>query len=125
MVHQSKWWFHPCARGVFHKLKRLNIALERARRQVATWKRWDRKHPNNRVSRKRIRNDQGQVIGYESPVPIPEPRLCPVFTDWHRLIRDGIADEYRNSRHPVAKPEMVKPLSISEEEIDRLLGLVK
>ena len=45
------------------------------RRMVAAWRRWHAKLPHNRVKRERIRNPQGQVVGYTQPVPIPEPPL--------------------------------------------------
>lgn len=146
MTHQGKWGFYPCNREVFLKLKKLNAALERARRQVACWGRWERKDPHNRIVRKRIRNSKGQVVGYQPPKPMPEPALCPAFTQkgeertnwtksgYHttavavikvRLVHEEIADEYRKARYPVASPELVTPLSITEAEIDRLLALVK
>ena len=44
------------------------------------WERWKRKDPHNRVIRRRIRNEEGQTIGYEPPVALPEPKICSVFS---------------------------------------------
>ena len=45
------------------------------RRQVAAWRRWSAKQPQNRVTRERVRDPAGRVIGYGPPVPRPEPPL--------------------------------------------------
>src|SRR5262245_9109067 len=79
-VFQSRWGFHPCDFSAYRKLKLLNHLLLRARRMAAAWERWHRKDPHNRVTRGRIRNEKGQTVGYEPPVPRAEPAICPVFS---------------------------------------------
>ena len=44
------------------------------------WQRWKRKDPHNRVSRRRIRSENGRTIGYDRPTPLAEPPLCTVFS---------------------------------------------
>lgn len=117
---EGKWGFYPCEWATYRKLKQLNMALTRARRLAANWNRWDRKLSHNRVMRKKIRNEAGQVVGFEAPVPMPEPPLCPVFG---LSRREDIEADYRKARYPVGK-EDVKPLALSLAEIDRLLGLL-
>ena len=78
-VFQSRWGFHPFSIQVSRQLRRLNVAYQRALRQAAAWNRWNRKEPQNRVVRPRIRNDKWQVIGYGRAEPVGEPKLCPVF----------------------------------------------
>src|SRR5262249_51541295 len=79
-MFQSRWGFHPCDYPTYRKLKLLNQVYLQAIRLAHTWARWKRKDPHNRTIRRRIRNDQGETVGYEPPVPLPEPRLCPVFS---------------------------------------------
>src|SRR5712691_10368216 len=79
-MFQSRWGFHPCDYQTFRKLKFLNQIFLHAARLAHAWQRWKRKDPHNRVIRRRIRNDKGQTIGYEPPVPMPEPKICPVFS---------------------------------------------
>ncbi len=131
MTHKSRFGFHPCSYAIYCKLKILAKAYFQTIHDVAVWIRWNRKEPQNRVSRKRIRNDRGQVVGYEESVPIPEPKFCDLFAQkqqnkWNPLITEvvwnkigeTIVDDYRNARYPCAE-EAVMPLKLSEEEIDR------
>ncbi len=79
-MFQSRWGFHPCDYQTFRKLKLLIQVYLQTVRLAHAWQRWKRKDPHNRVMRRRIRNDKGQTIGYEPPVPMPEPKICPVFS---------------------------------------------
>ncbi len=79
-MFRSRWGFHPCDYPTFRMLKFLNQVYLQAVRRAHAWARWQRKDPQNRVSRRRIRNEKGQTIGYEPPVPLAEPSLCPVFS---------------------------------------------
>jgi hypothetical protein len=139
---QSRWGFHPCDHATYRKLKFLNLVYQRAVRLAHAWDRWQRKDPHNRVHRRRIRNEQGQTIGYADPVPVPEPPLCPVFSrkvQEKRFVdrkgicfQDGfleekvvtadprIATDYRTARTPASDPESVRPLGCPIAEIDDL-----
>src|SRR5260370_28023809 len=79
-MFQSRWGFHPCDYLTYRKLKFLNQVCLRAIRLAHAWERWQRKDPHNRVTRRRIRNDKRQTIGYESLVPLPVPRICTGFS---------------------------------------------
>src|SRR5262249_29644284 len=141
-MFRSRWGFHPCDYETYRKLKLLNIVYERAVRLAHAWQRWQRKDPHNRVSRRRIRDGQGQTIGYEPPVPLLEPSLCPVFTrkvmEKRHINKKGcfsregfleekvviddlwIAADYASARRPASEPAQVRPLHHSPEAIDAL-----
>lgn len=140
-VHRSRWGHHPCSWEMFQKLKKLNKAYQRAYRQFLQWNRWHRKEPQNRVLRRSIRNDKGWKIGSEVVGPRPEPFLHPLFTR-RSMERDvvestvlgreienetvgfvllPVQEDLWNARHPVATPEELKPLQLSEREVDDLL----
>jgi hypothetical protein len=92
--------------------------------------------------RRRIRNAQGQTVGYEPPAPLPEPRICPVFSqkvfEQHRVDKRGnfsregflvekvftdgdwIPTAYARARKPVADPAEVQPLDHSLAELEQL-----
>jgi hypothetical protein len=139
-VFQSRWGLHPCDYSTFRKLKFLNMLYQRAVRMAHAWDRWKRKDPHNRVSRRRIRNEKGQTIGYGEPIPVAEPPICPVFSrkvQEKRFVdkkgnhsKDGFLDErvvtddpriatdYSAARKPVSDPGAVRPLRCSLAEID-------
>ena len=141
-VFRSRWGFHPCDYPTFRKLKFLNGVYLQAVCRAHAWRRWHRKDPHNRVSRRRIRNDKGQTTGYATPVPLPEPPLCPVFSqrvheqrymdkkgqcfpggfleEVVRIDDLGIAAAYAAARKPVPDPAAVRPLRLPLEEIDAL-----
>jgi len=141
-MFQSRWGFHPCDYSTYRKLKFLHRVYFQAVRMARAWERWKRKDPHNRVLRRRIRNDRGQVIGYESPVPIAEPRLCALFTkkvlatrhvdkkgnvfrdgfQEERLVTDdpGIAGDFAAARRPVKEASEVRVLCLTVEVIDHL-----
>lgn len=142
LAHKSKWGFHPCNKEQFLKLKELNKLAFKAICQAAAWHRWNRKDPCNRVMRPRIRNSSGQVVGYQASVPLDEPPVSSMFYDivilpahpkWKGPLPTKIRakpclkqvmEDYRSARHPVAEESLVKPLSLTEERIDELLGVV-
>jgi hypothetical protein len=74
-MHQSRWGFHPCSLAEFHELRALWRTVLIRRRQVAAWRRWSAKAPHNRVTRERVRDPAGRVVGYGPSVPVPEPPL--------------------------------------------------
>ena len=141
-VCRSRWGFHPCDFATYRKLKVLHAVYQRALSLAHAWERWHRKAPHNRVSRPRIRDEQGRTVGYAEPVPVAEPPLCPVFSrkeQRKRLIgrtgdssRDvvlddmvvtdgpGIANDYSTARRPAADPAAVRPLRCTPAELDDL-----
>src|SRR4051812_16021137 len=90
-MFKSRWGFHPCDYSTYRKLKFLFNVFQKAVRMAHVWQRWKRKDPQNRVMRRRIRNDKGQTIGYESPVPLAEPRLCLIFS--HKTLEKRHVDK--------------------------------
>jgi len=146
-VYQSRWGFHPCDYQTYRKLKFLNLAFLKAVRQAHAWVRWKRKDPHNRVIRRRKRNGNGQAIGYEKPIPMPEPRICELFSQkvlekcyvdkkgtYYKegfmaekvvMLDSGIAQDYAASRMPQANEEEVVPLRNSLETINHLFELAR
>lgn len=146
-IFRSRWGFHPCSYETFLKLKHLNGLYFRALREAAAWRRWHRKEPHNRVSRPRLRNQAGQVVGYGPPVPVSEPRLSTLFTQFVQVPRfvdrrggacpDGffepevkldpptVVEDYRKARQPAADAAAVAPLSMSPGQIDELFDLTQ
>jgi hypothetical protein len=144
MAHQSRWGWHPCDYATFLLLKELNCLHERALRQFAAWRRWQRKMPHNRVIRRRIVDAHGRKVSSEIIGPMPEPPLTLLFcvrrsvrTFWSadgkplkegRIVEEmqfeghGIADAYRAARRPMPSADEVKPLSLTEEDVRRLMA---
>jgi hypothetical protein len=141
-MFRSRWGFHPCDYATYRQLKFLNQVYLQAVRLAHAWARWQRKDPHNRVLRRRRRNEQGQTIGYELPVPLPEPRICAVlsrkvFEERHvdkkgHFSREGFTEEkvvtdggwipaaYTSARKPVADPSAVRPLGHSLADLEGL-----
>jgi hypothetical protein len=102
------------------------------RKMVAAWRRWHARLPHNRVKRERIRNPQGQVVGYTQPVPIPEPPLpavaCRLVTRPSGRVEVELAgpsgkdlrrlqEAYRLARGPKPTAEEVMPLPVTMAEV--------
>lgn len=141
-MHQGKYGWYPCDRETYHKLKKLNMAWNKALHEKSRWERWDRKEPQNRVIRSKIRNSAGQVVGYQAAVPMPEPEIGNLFcqkvvknvkfTKKGQYFKDGIDEtsvemvglaiyeNYRKARYPVATEGECLELSLTLEEIDDL-----
>ncbi|HZU39322.1 MAG TPA: hypothetical protein VFA18_25575 [Gemmataceae bacterium] len=141
-MFRSRWGFHPCDYATYRKLKLLNQVYLRAVRLAHAWARWKRKDPHNRVSRRRIRNNKGQTVGYGPPMPLPEPKVCPVFSQKvfekryvdkkGTVTREGFMEEtvimingwisvgYASARRPVAEPDKVQPLHHTAAEMEAL-----
>ncbi len=141
-MFQSRWGFHPCDYPTYRKLKFLNQVYLRAVRLAHAWTRWQRKDPHNRVIRRRIRNEKGQTTAYGPPLPLPEPKTCPVFSrrvcaQRHvdkkgRFCREGFLEDtvatdhfgipaaYASARRPAADPSAVQPLRVALEELGAL-----
>ncbi len=143
-MFRSRWGFHPCDHATYRKLKFLNQVYLQAVRLAHAWARWKRKAPHNRVIRRRIHNEKGQTIGYEAPLPLPEPRICDVFSAkvferrhvdaQGNFSREGFLEErvatnghgipaaYALARMPVADEAMVQPLRLTLPEIEELFA---
>ena len=141
-VFRSRWGFHPCDYQTYRRLKFLNLVYQRAVRLAHAWNRWKRKDPHNRVIRRRRRNDQGQTIGYDKPIPLAEPALCPLFSQKvyekcyvdkrGTCYKDGFLDErvatddlriptdYASARRPVRETAEVRLLHHTVAEIEDL-----
>ncbi len=126
-VHQGRWGFYPCDYETYQKLKELHKWYYEAVRKWADWCRWERKEPQNRVIRRKIKDEKGQTIGREVVGPRPEPVVCPHFhhngkpSPWSGPECVDVIGAYRNARMPKPTPEVVKPLD--EAELKELLDL--
>lgn len=121
-AHQSRWGYHPVSYETFRKLKTLKKRYWQTVYAVARWRRWDRKTVNQTG---------------------PEPKYCPAFVEekghyktvTHKVgdqefkgsvyvpktLNDhGILEAFEQARMPMETPEAVKPLNISDAQIDRL-----
>jgi len=102
------------------------------RKQVAAWRRWHAKLPHNRVKRERVRDAEGNVVGYTQPVPVPEPPLpavaCRKVTRYSGRVEVELAgpagadlrrlqEAYRLARRPRAEREEVEPLPVTAAEV--------
>lgn len=144
MKQQGKWGYYPCDWETYRKLKELNMAYTKAMHEKAAWERWDRKEPQNRVIRGKLKNSSGQVVGYQAPLPMPEPELTSIFCKkvvkkviWGKkgqYYKDGkeetfveltdlpIYEDYRKARYPVVEEEGVTGLSMKLDLINELHG---
>jgi hypothetical protein len=113
-MHQSRWGYHPCSYTTFLQLKELTKLAFVARRHLATYERWARKKPSNRVARAILCNATGQKIGYGPSTPIPQPPKPQLPFSIAKM-----ETAYRLARIPHATQELVKPLPFSEVEIDK------
>jgi hypothetical protein len=142
MQHEGKYGWYPCDWATYRKLKELNMAYTKAMHEKAAWERWDRKEPQNRVIRGKLKNSKGQVVGYQAPIPMPEPELTTFFckkvvknVKWGKkgqyykegkdetfveLVDSSVPKDYRNARFPVAGQEGVTPLTLTLETINVL-----
>jgi hypothetical protein len=102
------------------------------RKQAAAWRRWNAKAPHNRVSRQRVRDAAGRVVGYTQPVPVPEPPLpavaCRKLTRPSGRVEVELAgpsgadlrrlqEAYRLARRPRPTAEEVEPLPVTAAEV--------
>lgn len=145
-VFKSRFGYHSCSKETDKKLRFLNGAYQKALSSAAAWNRWDRKAPHNRVQRRKIYDDQGRVCGREvvldaagQPLMQPEPKICPVFCrkvlrkvhydrsgQWltnpvHREFVEvndlGVPAAARQARTPMESEALVKPLCLTEQQI--------
>ena len=131
-MHQSRWGFHPCSYAEFRDLRSLWLAVLTRRRQVAAWRRWNAKAPHNRVTRPRVRDSTGRVVGYALGVLVPEPPLpgvaCRKVTRPSGKVEVEFAgpsgeslrrfqETYRLARRPRATAAEVEPLPVTPAKV--------
>lgn len=136
---QSRWGFHPTSREASKKLRFINGLYAKSLHMAGAWERWNRKDPKNRVQKNIWRDADGKKYGENiikdeagNPVLIPEPKFCPLF---HEKVKNPWTGKYelkdngfgykilsmsRQARKPQPSPELVEPIDVTEEEIDRL-----
>ena len=127
---QSRFGHHPCDRETYFALKRLRHLWLRTLYRKAAWDRWDRKEPQNRFIRKKLRNSKKQCVGYEpTTIPIKEPKVPDFCVDANMWINSL----YFEAKQPKSTPEEVKPLKamvrkggwkfepVSEEETIKMI----
>ncbi|MDB5292026.1 MAG: hypothetical protein JWL69_3267 [Phycisphaerales bacterium] len=135
-VVRGRWGFYPCGVETYLKLKRLNALVHQSRVIAASWARWNRKQPQNRIVRQTLRdtagrpvgrvpklNDEGQVI------PIPEPRrpiaaafIRPPGKNFDIDVAEAIGLDYHNARYPKATEAEVTPLILTPAQIDEQIA---
>ena len=115
---QGKWGWYPCSRDAYLKLKKLNAAYIEAIRQSRRWDRWNRKEPQNRILRRWLRNEKRQRIGFEIIGPAPEPQVNHKAIGLYSM---DIQMNYARARYPQSI-ENVQPLTISAEQIDKMIA---
>jgi hypothetical protein len=104
-VYESRWGFHPVSYETFRKLKFLHKWYYQTLKDFARWKRWIRKFPHNRKG--------------------PQPQYCPTFVRRELFcVPRGIVAAYQQARIPLPR-DLVKPLDLSDAEIDNLYQEVK
>lgn len=142
-TYKTRWGHVAYSYEDYLKLKKLHKIWFRALRDAARWKRWVRKLPHNRLSRRTIRDAAGRRIGREVIGPAPEPRTCDLFSrklvDADRKVivsernkygwfiglietDDTVAVEYRKAKHPKADAAEVGKAGLTGPEIDKMLA---
>ena len=135
-VFKSRWGYHCCSYELSMLIRKVYKAYWSAVYKHSSWRRWVRKEPQNQVRREIIRNSEGQKIGVNVLGPRAEPETCKVFCKtkkvkkklgdgpYNYIMVDRLDDlgilEARRCTHPVATPEEVKPLGITEQQIRNL-----
>ncbi len=110
-VWQSRHGYYSASYQTFLQLRQLRKAYWRAVRQVAAWRRWQRKDPKNRVVREWHRNALGQKVGFTVVGPRPEPPLCPLFTEKKQVdVMQAGVDGYRGKMVPADVVTLMGPL---------------
>lgn len=140
---ETRWGHVAYSYEDYLKLKKLHKIWFRALRSAAVWKRWVRKAPHNRLSRRTLRDAEGRRIGREVIGPTTEPRTCELFSrklvdvdrkpivddrnkcgwfmGWIKT-DDAVAVEYRKAKHPKADAGEVGKAGLTGPEIDSMLA---
>ena len=122
-VFKSRFGFHPCDYTTYLKLKNIKKWYYEWLRAAASWERWHRKEPQNRVIRRKIPGKPGVSCGYEIVGPQPEPVVCPFFGKGTWFLAD-----FENARMPRTEEQagqLFFRLSHSLEEINQLYFKIK
>ena len=112
-VVKGKFGFYPCEWETYRKLKRLNYLAFLHRKAEKAHARWENKDPKNRFA---VEPKQG----------CPRLRERVKTGKWETTpLVDIIYNDYREARYPKATAEEVKPLFLSNEQIDELLAVAE
>jgi hypothetical protein len=115
-ISESKWGFHPCDRETYFALKRLRHLWFKTLMKYAAHSRWESKDPQNRVIRKKIRNENKQCVGYEpNTSPMGEPKI-PDFSAWNNRWIDEL---YTEAKIPKSNKTNVKPFKARVQNTTR------
>lgn len=145
-VVKIKWGYVPCDYDHYIKLKEVCKHFYKARSTYHQWLRWMRKAPQNRVTKRAIRNDKGQKCGTAIIGPMQEPKLNESFikttqysTNYPSVqgggwkysktpvpvvkveLVDTVWKDYQNC-YPVAAPEHVKKLQLTKTQVEEMLA---
>ena len=125
-VHQTRWGYVATDYATYQKLRRLQYLVYLSDVSKARHRRWFRKEPQNRFEKIWTRNDKHQKISYVKGGPIAEPkRNYSEFNEYYKgsyhIVKEMIQDDYFRAKYPRLKAETVQPLSLSLDEIDKLL----
>lgn len=135
-VVRGRWGFYPCGVETYLKLKRLNALVHQSRVIAASWARWNRKQPQNRIVRQTLRDAAGRragrvpkLDGQGQVIPIPEPRrpiaaafIRPPGKNFDIDVAELIELDYRNARYPKTSEADVTPLSLTAIQIDEQIA---
>jgi len=77
-VTKTRYGYFPCGKAELRKIRKLYGYYHLALQQAANWRRWHAKKAENRVRQSRVTANGRTHLGLI--LPIPEPRLVPVFT---------------------------------------------
>ena|SRR5688500_9827370 len=115
---KGRWGYYPCDYETWQSIKELRFRWFLTLRRFAARRRWERKQPQNRVVRRRVRAG-GKPVGWEILGPAPEPQMPAFMIEdvWGRKsIGFGWIDErYREAKHPTPEPRAAWEPRVIEE----------
>ena len=109
IIPKSRFGFHVCDYESFKKIKLLHKHYWMAKYKEGACKRYNRKHPKNRV----IRKSNGVLL--DKPIPIPEPHFPKIYKE---LLKNPIVSLYHQARYPHRDINTLKPLIINMNQIN-------
>ncbi len=132
-IYKGRWGYYPCDYQTYLMLKKIKKLWWKTLRQKATWTRWKRKIPKNRVRREKIRNEKGQVVGWKVLGPNPEPTVNPILSNhvmttekqWFQGegFKDVVVERlYMTGSQFIAAAESCRRPKASPEEVVKLTG---
>jgi hypothetical protein len=104
-VHEGRWGYYPCSHEEFLELKKAHKLVLRGYRDTTQWIRWIRKDPHNRKGPEPLR----------LALPHLENRSTAYIKWYWAKLYSEVLEVYRNSRYPVASPEEVRHMELSDE----------